>query len=147
MKTECYDLDEAREHFLTTRGESCICIDGDKQMECSTYIDAENFYNAVANEFFTDRFVELPFVTVDSDQRKAIGLHNGDINDLDQLIFKRKLDISSIEYYEQAIPETHTFALKNAIFTEVGTNGGHVFLVALPMEEFEAVINKHYTKT
>lgn len=57
MMPVVFTLEEAMEWFLENRAQSVICSDGLRQKECTTYPEAEEFYNEQPEEVIDD----LPF--------------------------------------------------------------------------------------
>lgn len=90
---------------------------------------------------FTDKFLELPFITYDGKSQKITG---ADLSDVETLIQIRKIDITEIEAYEQAIPATHGFDESNIIATEILMRSGNSYVIDMPMDKFEKEVNKFY---
>lgn len=92
---------------------------------------------------FTDKFLEVPFLTVDGKEMEITG---NDYKKAYTITHKRKIDVSRIEAYEQAIPATHEFDEGNLLATEVIMQSGAIFLVNMPMDKFEAAVNEFYVR-
>lgn len=84
-------------------------------------------------------FVAFPFTTYDGSMEDLLGVEKAQKNTMTQTV---KIDITQIEAYEQAIPLTEEFDEDNLISTEVFMRSGSSHLVAMPMEEFEAMLTK-----
>ena len=84
------------------------------------------------------QFIEVFFITYDGKLRELI---NSDLSEVETLRQRRKLDINEIEGYEEAIPASHGFDKNNLIATEVFMKSGNSFVIDIPFDEFEKLLN------
>ncbi len=97
----------------------------------------------MAEDKFTDRFMELPYFVYDGKTQEITGKPVSEMKLVSQ---KRKIDILRIESYEQAMPANLGFDEKNGVATEVNMQSGHSFVVDVSFNEFENKINNFYNK-
>lgn len=87
------------------------------------------------------RFIEIPSLTYDSRDHELTG-KEPDECELIEVV--RKLDVSRIESYREAIP-TSDFREDNKIWTQIVTHSGDSFVINMPLQEFEKLLTSTNT--
>lgn len=87
---------------------------------------------------FTDRYIKVPAKLIDPKERELTNKNEDEYAELD---IKVRINPYKIVSYRAAIPMELEFDEGNQICTSVDIEGGNGYLVYMPIEEFEKLLN------
>ncbi len=87
---------------------------------------------------FTDRYIKLPIKLFNSRDKELLDKKESECDMID--VYAR-VNPYKIISYRPAIPEEFTYEENNQVCTQVNIEDGDGYLVYLPIEEFEKLLN------